>query len=187
MRPTTPGQAPEAASEPVRASDERSRSSVPAVVHPRTGELLDLGAQPTDALAEAFLAIRDYEREVKGWRTAVEGELRNRHTSHGGKVLIAGDYEVHLQGGNESVWDADELETVLRALVDEGAVDPRELVGVIRHETTVSRTEANRVLDRLGGRARAAMETCRTWRRKGSGRLEVVPAVQLLPPNEEKA
>jgi hypothetical protein len=82
------------------------------------------------------------------------------------------------------VWDADELERTLRDLVDEGALSAGELTGVIRHETTVSRSEAKRLVGRLHGRAAAAVKACCTWR-DGRTRVRVTPVVQLPEPASE--
>ena len=149
------------------------------IVHPTTGEILELEALEPDRLADALLALRDVETRARDWRKRVEAELRQRMPPERA-LWCVGDYEVRVGYRNESEWDADELERVVRALIDAGVVDPREVTELIRHETIVSRSEANRLLDRLSGRAHAAVQACRSWRKKAGG-LEVTRSLPLLP------
>lgn len=170
--------------EPARSDARGSISQELVVVHPKTGEVLDAPeSETTERLAEVTVALHDAEQALKRMRVELEGELRHRYevelaergiTHPSSKhFVVAGEYEVRLEGGNESVWDADELETAVRALVDDGTIDARDVTEVIRHETIVSRSAANSLLDRLGGPAHAAVAACRTWRRKGPGRVRV--------------
>jgi hypothetical protein len=165
------------------------------VVHPQTGEIVDLETLPTDRLAEAVLAFRERERDLKAMRIAVEGEVRHRYeqdlerrgvTYPSSKhVVCAGDFEIRIEGGNESVWDPDELEVVLRDLIDDGVISAADVTDVIRHETVVSRSSANALLDRLSGRAYDAVKRCRTWRRKGPGRVQVDRSIALPVPGQD--
>ena len=157
----------------------------PLVVSPLTGEVLDhLDQQPPELLAETLNAIHDHQARYKTAATALEEELRRRLQLRGRNQTIFGAWEVTFEQGNESVWDGDELETALRALVDDGALDARECVGVITHDPVVHRTEANRLIGRLSGGARHSVERCRSWRPKGRGRIVVARSVQL-PPAED--
>ena len=66
-----------------------------------------------------------------------------------------------------SVWDADELEAALRDLVEAGEVQAGDVTEIIRHVTTVNGTEADRLVKRLTGLAKDAVERCRSWRAPG--------------------
>jgi hypothetical protein len=152
-----------------------------AVVDPATGELLEaLHTQPPERLADVAFELRARQGELRKMQQAVEAELRRRMVIRDRRLVVFGDYEVKLT--RESVWDAEELEGVLGELVDRGAVHASELTRVIRRETTVSRTEANRLLTRLSGSARDAIERCMSWRT--SGRLQIARSVALFPPEE---
>jgi hypothetical protein len=150
------------------------------VMHPATGELMDdLTRYDAGELAEAFVLIRDRKAELEHARKALDAELQRRIVERGrkpGSVWITGDYELKL--GNAREWDADELEGVLRELVDEGVLAPRDVLGVIKHEAKVNGTNAARLLDRLEGDALRAVKACFTWRVKG---LQVEPSLPLLP------
>jgi hypothetical protein len=141
---------------------------------PETGQSVELVT-----LADALALIKQRKTELEHARRLLDDELRRRVTEHGGapgRVWITGEYELKLVHGRE--WDADELEGVLRALVDDGVLTPREVLGVIRHEPKVNGTNAARLLDRLDGDAHAAVRACHTWRVKG---LQVERSQPLIP------
>jgi hypothetical protein len=154
------------------------------IPHPATGEALgtvaELESVPVERLADALLALDEQAAQLRRWRKLLDAELAKTLDMRGRDKLAIGDYELHRKTRNESVWDGDELETVLRRLVDEGVVDARELVGVITHETVVSKSKAGRLVDQLAARERRDVEACRTWKRSVSG-VEVVRATPLLP------
>jgi hypothetical protein len=138
-------------------------------VDPRSGELLDLATAPPEQLADAL----DVIRQLRNFEKAIEGELRARLAVRQRTEERFGEWTVRVEQTNRSVWDAEELEGVLRELVGEGAITRGEATGVIRREVKVSGTEANSLAKRLTGDARQAVEACRTWERKsGPLRLE---------------
>lgn len=165
-------------------SEQGGRSSELALVHPRTGEILDaIEHEPTERLADWQLAFKEAEKRLKAMRVEIEHELRHRYademerrgiTFPSAKHFMAvGDVELRIEGGNESVWDAAELEGVLRELVDDGQITAGDYTDVIDRTPAVRRSAANALLDRLGGHAHAAVAACRSWRRKGPGTVRV--------------
>jgi hypothetical protein len=158
-----------------------------ALIHPGTGEVLtDVATVSTEVLAEAALLLREHEREMRDMRHAMETELGERYeqrrrrggADHPTGWWPVGDYEVKPKWSAE--WDADELDGVVRDLIDRGVVEPRAAAGVFKRTITVSRSVAARFLNHLEGTpAYAEVKQCRTWRRAG---LEVVRSVPLLPP-----
>jgi hypothetical protein len=152
----------------------------------RVGTRDELEQLPVERLAEVMLELDEYTKRMRATRKLIDAELARRLDVRGRDKLAIGDYELHRKTRNESVWDADELELVLRRLVDEGTVDASELVGVIAHETTVGKRRAQEVVDRLAERERRLVEQCRTWKRSVSG-VEVVRAIPLLPEQSEDA
>jgi hypothetical protein len=151
------------------------------VFHPRTGELIDPRDAPTETLAEALLLLRDRARDLRRMTTLLDGELRERMAEqHPGRIWCIGDYE--LRRRNEAVWDAEELEGVVRDLLDRGELMQHDVTGIFRHEITISRSAAGRLLDRLHGPARDAVQACRTWRVRG---VDVARSVPLLPPHHD--
>jgi hypothetical protein len=152
-----------------------------AVVHPATGEVLDVLGGGGDQLAEWHDQLAAIKRAADAALHLVDGELRKRMGER--TLWPTGTWEVGIEGANESVWDADELEVVLRHLVETGAVQAGAVTEVIRHQTVVSRSEAGRLAKQLTGRARDAVEACRTWQRK-PGRIVVKRSV-ALPSGED--
>lgn len=156
------------------------------VIHPLTGEVLEhLDTQPPETLAEALTVIHARQTQYKDAAAALEDALRRRLIIRGRDQCTFGRYEVTFERGNESVWDGDELEGALRNLIDQGVLDARECVGVITHDPVVHRSEANRLIGRLSGSARASIDRCRTWRAKGRGRIVVVASVALPEPSSQ--
>jgi hypothetical protein len=155
------------------------------VAHPVTGELLDaLEAQPPTVLADALLALRERQQQLRAMERSVEAELRRRLAGRERTIIVFGDFEVQARPAARREWDADELEVALRELLDRGAVDARDLTDVIRHETTVSGREALRLMGRLSGQAQHDVERCFRWVQKGPPKVEVARSVQLQPPED---
>lgn len=149
------------------------------VVHLGTGEVLDeLERYDVDTLAEAFVLLKQRKSELERARKALDVELRRRIVEGGtrpGRVWVTDAYELKLESSRQ--WDADELEGVLRTLIDDGVLEPRDVLGVIKHEAKVNGTAAMHLLDRLDGEAATAVRACHTWRVKG---LSVEPSLPLI-------
>ena len=156
-----------------------------AVVHPGTGEVLDaLDAQPPAVLADALFELRQRHSELRQMEHALEDELRRRMATRGRSLLVFGEFEVGVRAGRKSEWDADDLEATLRELLEQGVVQAGELTEVIRHPTIVSLSQAQRLVERLSGDARIAVERCRRWVPSGNPKVEVARSVQLPSPKE---
>jgi hypothetical protein len=160
--------------------------SNPAVVNPRTGELLQqLSRQPADTLADTLDAIRERQAELKAMIGALEDELRRRLDMRGRSTAVFGEWEVQRDSTREAVWDVAEAEGVLKQLVDDGVLRAGELTGVIARDPVVRRTEMNRVLVKLATPERVLLEACRKWRVKGE-RVKV-RHVEPEPPRDPDA
>jgi hypothetical protein len=151
----------------------------------RAGEAT-LSQQPVARLAQALDTIRCRQTDLKAAAAEIEAELRRRLRQHDRTTVVLDGWEIAVESGNESVWDSDELEGVLRDLVDNGVVTAGELTGIIRRDPVVSRTDANRLAARLSGAARAAVEACRTWRQKSPGRVRVTRSVPQVTADQDE-
>lgn len=182
MSPVPQGEPAQGVSASATRSQPGPRVGADVVVHPATGELLlDLDQQPPEVLAEAFALMKVREAELAAWRKLIAAELERRLSMRQRSVWLVGDYEVRHEAGNESVWDADELERVVRELIDEGVISASEVTDLIRHETIVSRTAAKRLQARLTGHAERAVRACCTWRKKPRAALTVTRSQPLIP------
>jgi hypothetical protein len=152
-------------------------------IHLGTGEILDdLPSAETEMLAEALELLRERRGELELMRKAVETELAHRLTVKAlprGRVWVQGDFGLRFK--NRSEWDADELEGVLRHLLDEGELTSRDVLGLIEHVPKVKGANVDRLLKRLVGPAHAAIEQCRRWTPAG---LAVERQQPLLPEAE---
>jgi hypothetical protein len=155
-----------------------------ALVHPTTGELLDrIETRPPEELAELLLAIRERRSALGIQERIVADELRRRvelRTGGQNRVVCFGDFEVTAHDKFEREWDPEALETIARELIDENVITAGSITGLIRHETTVSRSEAAKLLRRLGGDALSRVSHCFTWKRS-PGKVEVVRSQPLIP------
>jgi hypothetical protein len=172
-QPDPPAAASEGPDGPAAALDASN------LIVPGTGEVVSLNA-PTDMLADTVLKARGAERELRELRRQIEAELQGRMHAAERSVLYGDEYEVRIPERNDAVWDEDDLEDVLRDLIEQGTLLPAEVVGVITHETRVSKSAAGRLVKRLRGAARQRVESCRHWQ-KSYGAVEVTRAQQLIP------
>jgi hypothetical protein len=151
-------------------------------VNPATGEVLErLDEQSGEILAEALHVVHERQAELAQWRDALEGELRRRLKIRQAKLAVFGEWEVQTAGSRESVWDVDELEQALQALVDDGVIQAGDVADVITRKPVVSRSAAKRLLSRLAGPARERIAAACTWREK-PGKVTVVRSVALPAP-----
>ena len=142
----------------------------------QSGELaIDLEAS-TDELAPVALALAELERELRALRAQVETELLERMRRNDQRVAhLPSGHTLQLRTGRRRVWDPDELETVVRDLVDRGTVNPGAWTGLVRRETKVDGTLALRLLGQLDGTARRELEECFQWQ---DGR----PSLKIIAP-----
>lgn len=150
-----------------------------ALTETRAAGEVDLAA-PTSVLGQLLLSVRARQKILADLRKALEHEITDRMTKAQKSLITDDGIELRLEHRNESVWDVDELEQVLRELIDEGVIQARDAVGVIKRETTVSRSAANRLVGTLLGQARQRVEACRHWQRSTTPKLEVATAVELI-------
>lgn len=93
------------------------------VVHPLTGETLDLQTAPDENLARFLADVRDYESRLKEAKAIVSREALRRMDAGASWTLRAGDYT--LKGSSPAPseeWDEIALLSDLHQLVDEGVI-----------------------------------------------------------------
>jgi len=157
-------------------------SDIP-IVHPDTGEVVEaLESAATDRLCDLKLALEDREREMRQMRSAIEFELRSRLEREGRRLAVVGDYEISVDSARTRVWDADDLEVVLRDLVGRGMLQASEVSGLISREVKVDGRKAQRLLGALIGEARDAVAGCFRWERRGNPRLLVTRVSRIEAP-----
>jgi hypothetical protein len=155
------------------------------VVDPGTGEVLErLETAPTEVLAAFYASIRERQAQLEDMRRAVKAELQNRLAVREVAVMTAGDYEIGERHGRKSVWDGEALEAVVRDLIDAGAIQARDVTGLIRHDVSVNGHLANSLSRRLVGANKRAVEECRTWETERRAFDVVVSQPLLQPPSE---
>jgi len=176
--PPAPTPAPQPALAPAApAATPASIGQDEVLVDPRSGEVVDLGAAPSDQLIDVVLECRRQEAMLSKWRKASEDELRRRLEREGRRVAVVGDYELKVDTGFRREWNADDLRYALDELVRRGVLAAGEIPdGLIKR--TVNGTLALQVLNRLSGEPRELVEDC--YRTKSTApRLTVSPVPNL--------
>jgi hypothetical protein len=159
---------------------------VTEVINPATGELMDrLDQAPTETLAEVYGAVRAQQVRLEDMRRALKGELQNRLEVRGVARMTVGAYEVGESHGWRSKWDGQQLEAVVRDLLDAGVITTRDVADLIRHEAVVNGHAANSLSRRLVGAHKAAVEDCRT-REPERRAFDVVRSLPLTNAIEEE-
>ena len=148
-------------------------------VRPSTGEVIDVNNAATDQLAAARLELEAREKAFKQMRAIVDGELRRRMNAAERRMVVAGDYEVRVVDSRTRDWDGDDLEAVLRLLLEQGRLGPQEVLGIISHPAAVNGTKARELLLRTSGNVRAQLEACFDWK-TGRERIEVIESRPLI-------
>jgi hypothetical protein len=97
------------------------------VVHPRTGEAIEIATAATNDLAALRDAIVDWERtDVAGWKHAIDGELRDRldHESVRSAVIGRGTarFRITVPAPTKTVWDGAAAYKAARDLVRQGLI-----------------------------------------------------------------
>ena len=152
------------------------------VVHPATGEVLDAAGAAGDQLAEWHDQLAAIKRAADTALRDVDTELRHRMGDRTGPVPM-GTWEVSAKTPRTSVWDWEELEVVLRELVEAGVVQAGDVTEVIYHKTGGRAKEAGDLVKRLAGVAKDNVERCRSYK-PGTTVLVVEQSVALPAPEE---
>ncbi|HEY1690020.1 MAG TPA: hypothetical protein VGF95_14290 [Solirubrobacteraceae bacterium] len=123
------------------------------VIHPATGELLDLDQASTDQLGHWLLDARELDQRVREEKRAVTQEIlarmdrEARHTFHGSDLELKGD-------GPKipTEYDATPLRAELQEFVDGQVISPEALDRAIEvQEVLKPRAEGLNALRALGG------------------------------------
>jgi len=153
-----------------------------APVHLGTGEILErLDEQPPETLAEALHLAQQREAEAKRWVDALAAELRNRLKLRQTKRAVFGDWEIEAPVTRSRAWDADDLEGVLRRLVDDGVVRAGDVADVITREPVVAGKAALALRSRLTGDALSLVDQTWAWKER-PGPVTVTRSIALPEP-----
>jgi len=105
------------------------------VMHPATGELLEIGpATPLEDLAAMRRAITDGVRDLYGLAKVLDEEITRRADHEGTGTLHAGRLRLVVPKPTKTEWDVPQLSLTLEALVN---------------ETRISRAKASRALETI--------------------------------------
>lgn len=101
------------------------------VVHPATGELLDLAGQPTDQLIDLVEGAREYQQQVGEFRSAVEQVIVERMDRELDRTAIVGGHKLTVNAATRDEWDLDRLAAVLADLVNRSVISEKAARKVI--------------------------------------------------------
>jgi len=92
------------------------------VVHPVTGEVLDLATAPIDVIAEFVDAVTDSRRQLDELRSMADRELARRMDVENLRTYDLGGWRVTVNAPTRTVYDGERLRDVLASLVGEGVI-----------------------------------------------------------------
>lgn len=132
-----------------------------SLVHPQSGELLDLSTAKSGEIAAWIEAIRDWESSARAARQFASAELHERMDRAASWTLRDGVYEVKGESPERVEYDVDELRRVLDALRDSGKITADAAAGAIKEEVVykASKRGINALL-KLGGAVADAVRSC---------------------------
>lgn len=130
------------------------------IVHPRTGEVLDLNQIKTDAILEARDLVSDGERELREFRRDLDDELIRRADHEGRRSLTFSEFRVDVSPPTEKTWDLRKLQIVLSGLVGEDTISLEKATRCIKYEPKPVWAELKTLLS--DPRVREEIEACFT-------------------------
>mgnify|MGYP000847483191 FL=1 len=101
------------------------------VVHPATGEILDLAGQPTDQLAGLLNGCRVYQQQVADFREQVEQVICDRMDRQNQRTAVVGTVKLTVNAQARTEWDLERLRAVLADLVRAGLLNEDAAAAVI--------------------------------------------------------
>ncbi|MCK9250664.1 MAG: hypothetical protein M0P31_17005 [Solirubrobacteraceae bacterium] len=107
------------------------------VVNPLTGELVDVAALPTDALAVERNEIRAARDAISAWARAIDGELTARLDREARRSATVAGYKLSVTA--PEVWSTDALglRNALAALVADGVLSQAAVDAAVEPVTKV--------------------------------------------------
>lgn len=146
------------------------------VIHPATGEALDLVAMTTTDLAGALGELRELTDKLSAFRQAIIDEVAGRMDKGNARTEVVGPYKLVTNAPREESYPVRRLREELQPLIDAGELEPQVLDRLIttpRPKTpdpVVSKRELNKLKGSDNGAVLAALARVR----------EVAPARRTL-------
>lgn len=105
-----------------------------AIVHPQTGELLDIRNEPTNVLADLHESFMAHERDLRSYRRAVDDELVERMDHEGVRTFKGDGFTIEVGKPTEREWNMDLLLETLDRLVSDGIISSRKAEKCVKVE-----------------------------------------------------
>jgi len=158
----------------VRIDSSNAQGEAVSVIHPDTGEILELKDATDQQLAEWILAVRSWEANARTAKAFVSREAHRRMDADAkwSRPLAGG---MTLRGESPEVveYDADALRAELLALIKEGKISADAAKDALKREVvyTPSKRGINALL-KLGGDVKARVKACASPKERRSLKVE---------------
>lgn len=130
----------------------RQDESKVSLVHPQTGELLDLNSAEADEIARWIESVREWEANARAAKQLASEELLRRMDQAASWTLRAGDYELKGESPNRVEYAIEDLRGTLTNLVASGAITEEAAEAAVKVETTYKPAKRGiNALLKLGG------------------------------------
>lgn len=153
---------PDSPSEALSAPAGTPRDLV--VVHPGTGEVIDLANSTTSSLADYRLELIEAKRALDGFAEDLDVELARRIDLEAVRKVQVGGYDLEVQAPSYVEYDVPRLTIVLEALVQDGRISRGAAERAIKTKVEHSpvQRELNRLLTHADAEVRESVARCRS-------------------------
>jgi|tagenome__1003787_1003787.scaffolds.fasta_scaffold20860149_2 hypothetical protein len=136
----------------------------PEIVHPATGEVLDLAEATTTDLADWRIGLIDLRRALDSLASDLDQEIANRLDYEGKRSARIGAFDIAVDAPTVVAFDVYQLGIELEALVQDGRISRAVAERAIKTEVKRSAVmrECNALLRHADSEVRGAIERVRT-------------------------
>ena len=134
---------------------------VAQVIIPQTGEVLNLSAESTDRLAEAFDQIKELEAQLAAVRRRVGEEITTRLDHEAVRSFEAGDWKIEVDAPVRYTWQPDDTRKMLDLLAEAGHISESAVDRACTPAWKVSARELEKIARVLPETEAQMLQTCR--------------------------
>lgn len=139
---------------------EEAEQSV-SLIHPQTGEILDLAAAENAQIASWIESVKEWEVNARGAKQLASEEIHRRMDRAACWTLRDGDYEIKGQSPDRTEYLIDSLQVALRNLIAEGLITEEAAQAAVKREVTYKPAKRGiNALLKIGGEVAEAIRAC---------------------------
>lgn len=143
------------------STELESREQGVTLVHPQTGEIIDLHSAASDQIAQWIESVREWEANAREAKQLAAAELHDRMDRSASWTLHAGEYTIVGESPNRVEYEVGTLRGVLGHLVEDGLITAEAADAAVKAEVTYKPAKRGiNALMKLGGAVADAIRAC---------------------------